>query len=98
MLPLYTAEIARTSLLKRVPMDDQPVSPRILESIKTLFGEPLSPEEAVIKILEEVRADGDRALQKWSRILDGCDSSSFRVPLEVIQSAASYVPLSLIHI
>ena len=87
MLILLTPEEAQGSILKRMPLDDMPVSPSVLEGIEALFGEPLSPEEAVKKILQEVRSEGDRALQKWSRILDGYNSQKFRVPQEAIQEA-----------
>lgn len=89
MLRQLTPSEAQASLLQRTPLDDMPVSARILEGIEALFGEPLSPEEAVKMILDEVRSKGDQALQKWSKILDGYDSTAFQVPQDVIQEAVS---------
>jgi len=87
MLKIYTSEEAQNTILKRVPLDDMPVSSRILESIKQLFGAPLTPDEAVRQILREIRSDGDDALRRWSRLLDGLDTADFRVPLSEIRAA-----------
>ncbi len=87
MLKIYTSEEAQNTILKRVPLDDMPVSSRILESIKQLFGAPLTPDEAVRQILREIRSDGDDALRRWSRLLDGLDKADFRVPLSEIRAA-----------
>jgi ATP phosphoribosyltransferase len=46
-----------------------PSAPR-LDGIANLFGERLTPEEAV-RTFEDVRIHGDSALQKWTRTLDG---------------------------
>ncbi len=91
MIKIFNPQQAKTSLLQRIPLDDMPVSARILDGIEALFGEPLSPEEAVKKIIDEVRSGGDRALQKWSNILDGYDSRNFRVARESITQAPSQV-------
>jgi histidinol dehydrogenase len=89
MFKQFNPDDAQESLLKRLPLDDMPVSTRILDGIEAFFGEPLSPEAAVKKILDEVRVGGDQALRKWSQILDGYDSSDFRVPEEALHNAAS---------
>lgn len=87
MLKIYTSEEAQKTILKRVPLDDIPVSPRMLESIKQLFGAPLTPDEAVRQILREIRSDGDNALRRWSSLLDSLDKADFRVPLSEIRAA-----------
>ncbi len=87
MLKIYTSEEAQNTILKRVPLDDMPVSSRILESIKQLFGAPLTPDEAVRQILREIRSEGDDALRRWSMLLDGLDKADFRVPMSEIRAA-----------
>jgi len=87
MLKIYTSEEAQKTILKRVPLDDMPVSPRMLESIKQLFGAPLTPDEAVRQILREIRSEGDDALRRWSSLLDSLDKADFRVPLSEIRAA-----------
>jgi len=87
MLKIYTSEEAQKTILKRVPLDDMPVSTHMLEGIKQLFGAPLTPDEAVRQILREIRSEGDDALRRWSMLLDGLDKADFRVPLSEIRAA-----------
>jgi histidinol dehydrogenase len=97
MLKILTPEEANKSILKRIPLDEKPVSAKILKSIEALFGETLTPEEVVIKILSEVRDNGDRALRKWSKILDVYDSDSFRVPFDLVEKAKSELPVEILR-
>ena len=76
-----------------MPPDEFPVSQRILDGIAQLFGEPLTPEEAVNRILKDVRSRGDAALLKWTQTLDGLDlrpapvlEASIQAALESISS------------
>ncbi|HMB22927.1 MAG TPA: histidinol dehydrogenase [Anaerolineales bacterium] len=87
MLKQYTPQTARQTILKRTPPDEFPVSQRVLDGIAKLFGEKLTPEEAVTRILKDVRTNGDAALQKWSLTLDGLDLKPAPVSKAAIQSA-----------
>jgi histidinol dehydrogenase len=87
MLKQYDPQTARQTILKRTPPDEFPVSPRVLDGITRLFGERLSPEEAVTRILKDVRANGDSALQKWTLTLDGLDLRPGPVSSAAIRSA-----------
>ena len=64
---------ARNTILKRTPPDELPVSQRVLDGIARLFGEALTPEGAVTRILSDVRTRGDAALGDWTKRLDGLD-------------------------
>ncbi|MEJ2564083.1 MAG: histidinol dehydrogenase, partial [Anaerolineales bacterium] len=79
MLRIFEAEIARQSILKRIPPDEFDVPQSVLDGIEMIFGERLSPSEAVRLIIKDVRTRGDEALQEWSTRLDGATLSSFRV-------------------
>jgi len=92
----YDPQTARQTILKRTPPDEFPVSQRVLDEIAKLFGESLTPEQAVTKILKDVRMHGDSALQKWTQTLDSIDPSTDRsgrrlqpapVSSELIQAA-----------
>jgi histidinol dehydrogenase len=87
MFKQYDPETARQTILKRTPPDEFPISPRVLDSIEKLFGERLSAEEAVTRILKDVRRDGDSALQTWTQRLDSIDLRPAPVSKESIQSA-----------
>ena len=73
MLKQYDPETARNTILKRTPPDELPVSQRVLDGIARLFGEALTPEGAVTRILSDVRTRGDAALGDWTKRLDGLD-------------------------
>ncbi len=62
MLNIFSVEQAKQSILKRQPPDEFPVSQAVLDGIAKLFGEALSPEQAVTRILADVRQRGDAAL------------------------------------
>ena len=68
-----------TSILKRQPIaaDDYP-SP-LLASLERLFGEPISPDAAVARILADVRSRGDAALRDWTKRIDNIDLNSISV-------------------
>ena len=92
MLKLYTVQNAQETILKRVPLDDLQVPQSLLESIHRLFGEALSPDQAVQRILRDVRERGDAALAEWTARLDGSTPSSFRVPAVELASALDNLP------
>lgn len=87
MLKQYTPQTARETILKRTPPDEFPVSQRVLDGITKLFGEELRPEQAVSRILKDVRMNGDSALQKWTLMLDSFDLVPTPVSTEAIRSA-----------
>lgn len=87
MLKEYDPQTARQTILKRTPPDEFPVSQRVLDGIEKLFGERLTAEEAVTRILKDVRMNGDAALQSWSKRLDSMDLKPASVSKASIQSA-----------
>jgi histidinol dehydrogenase len=92
MLKQYDPQSAKQTILKRTPPDEFPISQRVLDGIRDLFGETLTPEAAVSRILKDIRTNGDSALQKWTRKLDGLDLQAAPVSKESIQSALDSVP------
>jgi histidinol dehydrogenase len=87
MLKQYDPQTARQTILKRTPPDEFPVSPRVQDGITQLFGESLTPDEAVSRILKDIRTNGDSALQKWTLTLDGLDRQPIPVSKDSMQSA-----------
>lgn len=80
-------QTARQTILKRTPPDEFPISQRVLDNIAKLFGEPLTAEQAVTKILKDVRTNGDSALKNWTQRLDSLDLQPAPVSKALIQSA-----------
>ena len=87
MLKQYDPQTARQTILKRTPPDEFPVSQRVLDNIAKLFGESLTAEQAVTRILKDVRTNGDSALREWTQRLDQIDLRPAPVSKAAIQSA-----------
>jgi histidinol dehydrogenase len=83
----YDPQTARQTILKRTPPDEFPVSARVMDSIEKLFGERLTADAAVTRILKDVRTRGDSALQDWTKRLDSIDLKPAPVSTALIQSA-----------
>ena len=83
----YDSQTARQTILKRTPPDEFPVSARVMDNIEKLFGERLTAEAAVTRILKDVRTRGDSALQDWTKRLDSLDLKPAPVSMALIQSA-----------
>ncbi len=88
MLKIYSVPEARQSILKRIPPDETAVPPIVLDRIEATFGERISAEEAVRRILRDIRSRGDAALREWSAKLDGFPADApLRVPAEALSAA-----------
>ncbi len=92
MLNIIDTETAKKTILKRTPPDELPIPESVLDSIERLFGERLSPNECVTRILRSIRQHGDAALQEWAEKLDGVQTENFRVPQADIQAAMNRIP------
>ena len=92
MLKQYDFETAKQSILKRMPPDEFRASQSMQDGIAQLFGAPLTPDEAVSRILKDIRMNGDSALQRWTLTLDGADLQPVPVSKESIQSALDSIP------
>lgn len=88
----YSVAEAKKSLLKRLPFGQQAVPQKTLDGIQTLFGESLTPAEAVARILADVRTRGDHALVEWNTKLDNRTDALMRVSAEEMQSALTGLP------
>ncbi len=87
LFPTYTSQNAKETILKRPPVGQTAVSPTLAAGIKRVFGKALTPEEAVQRILSDVRRAGDRAVIEWTNKIDGVTPDELRVPQEQIEAA-----------
>jgi histidinol dehydrogenase len=87
MLSILDAQTARATVLRRRLWGDEDIPISLLDRIETTFGERLTPQQAVTRILADIRARGDEALRYWSEKLDGKAPQSFRVPLDSLHAA-----------
>ncbi|HEX9013480.1 MAG TPA: histidinol dehydrogenase [Anaerolineaceae bacterium] len=92
MLEIIDSDTARRTVLRRQAYEETAVPPALAESLARLFGEPVSPEQAVDRILADVRARGDEALTAWAARLDGVPAAGLRVPPEELVGALEALP------
>ncbi len=93
MLRTFSVTEAQQTILKRVPLDDMVVPQSLLDRLQELFQEALTPDQAVQRIIRDVRMRGDAALSEWSLRLDGSTPAQFRVPAADLQAALQALPL-----
>ena len=88
MIPIYSLEEAEKSILIRKSIVDVSVSPQINNQIVKTFGKPLTPQEVVKKIINDVIEKGDLALIKWTKKLDKTDvSNSIEIEIDQMETA-----------
>ncbi len=92
LLRIYEPDEARTTLLTRKPVGEVAMTPELAAGIERVFGEPLTPDEAVRRLLADVRDRGDDALRHWTQRIDGVSLDDFIVPPESL--AAAYEALT----
>ncbi len=89
-------DMAMRMLQRPDPLESLVGQPSLLESIRTTFGEPLSPAQVVDRILGGVRARGDEAVHEYTRMISGIDVLSLEVPRTEITSACTRIDPALL--
>jgi histidinol dehydrogenase len=81
MIRIFEDTTAAQEILQRRKMTTvDEVPPTVLNSIERVFGEPLTPEQAVARLLADVRDSGDAVLRTWTYRIDGLTLDHFEVP------------------
>ncbi len=89
---IYELDEARRTILRRVPLDEFEVTASVKQGIADVFGERLSPEEAVRRIVGDVRSRGDTALLEWTERIDRARLSALAVTAREISAAVAAIP------
>ena len=79
----------RTILRRNQKPTDYP--DHVLSGVERIFGDGTSPEEAVSRILSDVRDIGDVALRSWSKRIDGIVPDPFQVTQNDLSSGFDLV-------
>lgn len=87
---------AKELLTRKASFQSFDVSPELRLGIRQVFGEELSPQAVVERIISEVRDKGDEALFHYTKALDGVDLESLEVNKEDISAAYNAVDGQLI--
>ena len=85
---------AATDVLTRIdPLDLDSLPESVAERTRQVFGPAVTPEQSVVKMLRDVRREGDAALRRYAQLLDGVDLTEFRVADdELAQARAAISP------
>lgn len=92
LMPIVDVPTAQRTLLRRAAWDEVSVPDTLLAANLALFGERLTPDEAVRRILADVRQRGDAALHDWTARLDRVTPPS--LVITPAQIAAAYAQLA----
>ncbi len=92
---LYSAAEARTGILRRAPVGEVKLTPSLAKGIERVFGEVLELEEAVRRILADIRRRGDAAVIDWTEKIDGVRLEQLTVPQAEIDAAYAGISTEL---
>ena len=84
---------AADSVLTRVdPLDLSSLPDAALQRTRELFGPDATPESSVLQMLRDVRSEGDAAVRRYAKLLDGADLDELGVPASELEAAWSSTP------
>jgi histidinol dehydrogenase len=88
---IRNAEEGRKLLLDRKPLDNEELPMEMRETTFRTFGQELSPDEVVRRIVRDVREDGDNGIRFYNSRLDGGNAAEIRVSESDIRAAYDQV-------
>jgi len=95
LFQLFDAAEARQTLLRRAPVGDVSITPSLAKGLERVFGEVVALEEAVRRILSDVRGRGDAAVLDWTEKIDGVRLQALAVDPADIETAYAQIPSDL---
>lgn len=88
----HEPEAGRDFILSSRNMGQVELSPRMREGVRSVFGEDLTAEQVVDRILADVRESGDRALRHYTSAIDRVDLEEIQVTAAEFEQAREAVP------
>lgn len=95
MLKIYSVKEAASTILRRDNWLEREPPPAVQEGIARVFGERLTPEDAVRRIVRNVQMGGDIALRQWTARIDGVQLEEIGVPEAEMAAALEAIPAEL---
>ncbi len=95
LFQLFTVDQAKDGILHRAPVGQVKLTPSLAKGIERVFGQLLELEEAVRRILADVRQRGDEAIIHWTEKIDGARLAGLQVPPAEIEAAYAAIPADL---
>lgn len=90
------AEEGRQTLLSRRALDTEELPMGLRETTFRTFGQELSPDEVVRRIIRDIRDDGDNAVRYYNSRIDGATIDDIRVSPEEIRAAYDAVDTEIV--
>ena len=79
-------------LTRADPLDLSSLPEPVVARTRQVFGEEVTPAQSVVRMLEDVRQQGDAALRRYARLLDGAELSELRVTNAQVRKAKAQLP------
>ena len=95
IINIYDVPTARQTILRRDAWDEVEITPALQTGIEKIFGRPLTPDQAIQLILQDVRTLGDAALFDYNRRIDGAVIDALRVSDQELETAWQDTPAKL---
>lgn len=92
MLRIYDVETARRTILQRTRTNREDFPPQLLEAVERIFGPGTTPRKAVSEILRSVRLEGDVAVRRWTRSVDGLELEDVMIERPALEAAFEHTP------
>ncbi len=92
---VHGADAARQTILRRRPTSQVELTESSRARLAEVLGADLSPVEAVQRIIDAVRVQGDAALRRFSEAFDGVVYPGLEVPRAQIESALATIEPAL---
>ena len=86
---------AENVLVRIDPLDLDSLPESVLARTQEAFGEGVTPLQSVHQMLDDVRQEGDAAVRRYAKLLDGSDLEDFRVTEEQMAQARNSVSKEL---
>ena len=88
-------ENAENVLTRIDPLDLSSLPDSVVARTHQAFGDGVSPAESVVRMLADVRSEGDAAVRRYAKLLDGADLEDFRIPDADLEAASDQVSREL---
>jgi histidinol dehydrogenase len=62
---------------------------------RQVFGDDVTPEQSVVRMLQDVRSEGDVAVRRYIKLLDGVDLEEFKVSPQQVEQAWTSISADL---
>ncbi len=85
------AENAGNVLTRIDPLDLSALPESVLARTHQAFGEGVSPAESVVRMLADVKREGDTAIRRYAKLLDGAELEDFRISQTELATASEQV-------